>query len=65
VYLPTLQKLLAAAGLEMRIHLEPIDYHDDVLEAFMHTLPPERRRDLEELSRARVARERLRRVRGT
>ena len=26
--LPTLQRLLAAAGLEMRIRLEPIDDHD-------------------------------------
>lgn len=63
--LPTLQKLLAAAGLEMRIHLEPIDDHDLTLESFMQSLSPERQEELEELSRARVARARLRRVRGT
>ncbi|MDK1018604.1 MAG: helix-turn-helix transcriptional regulator [Actinomycetota bacterium] len=62
--LPTLQRLLAAAGLEMRIRLESIDYHDATLEAFMQTLPPARRAELEEQSRSRVEVERLRRIRG-
>jgi transcriptional regulator with XRE-family HTH domain len=62
--LPTLQRLLAAAGLEMRIHLEPIDYHDATLDAFTQTLPPARRAELAEQSRSRVEIERLRRVRG-
>jgi len=62
--LPTLQRLLAAAGLEMRIRLEPINYHDATLEAFMESLPPERRTELEEQSRKRVEAERLRRLRG-
>jgi transcriptional regulator with XRE-family HTH domain len=63
--LPTLQRLLAAAGYEMRIHLEPIDQHDATLKAFMDSLPPARRAELEEQSRARVEAERLRRVRGS
>jgi transcriptional regulator with XRE-family HTH domain len=29
--LPTLERLLAAAGLELRLHLEPRDRHDEVL----------------------------------
>ena len=29
--LPTLERLLAAAGLELRYHLEPRDLHDEVL----------------------------------
>lgn len=62
--LPTLQRLLAAAGLEMRIRLEPIDLHDATLEAFLKTLPPARQAELAEQSRARVESERLRRVRG-
>lgn len=62
--LPTLQRLLAAAGLEMRIRLEPIDYHDVVLETFMESLPPDRRAELEDQSRTRVDAEGQRRVRG-
>jgi transcriptional regulator with XRE-family HTH domain len=62
--LPTLQRLLAAAGLEMRIRLEPLDYHDATLEAFMRTLPPTLQAELAEESRARVENQRLRRVRG-
>jgi len=31
--LPTLSKLLKAAGFELRMHLEPYDDHDDVLAA--------------------------------
>jgi transcriptional regulator with XRE-family HTH domain len=62
--LPTLQRLLAAVGLEMRIRLEPIDDHDATLEAFLETLPPRRRAELAEQSRSRVAAERLHRIRG-
>ncbi len=62
--LPTLQRLLAAAGLEMRIRLEPIDYHDSTLEAFLQTLPPARQAELAEQTRSRVEAERLRRIRG-
>jgi transcriptional regulator with XRE-family HTH domain len=62
--LPTLQRLLGAAGLEMRIHLEPIDNHDRTLEAFIQTLPEARREELAEQTRLRVEAERLQRVRG-
>ena len=62
--LPTLQRLLAAAGLEMRIRLEPIDYHDATLETFLQTLPPARQAELAEQSRSRVEAERLSRIRG-
>ena len=62
--LPTLQKLLAAAGFEMRIHLEPTDDHDATLAAYMKSLDAERRAALEEAQQARVAAARLRRLRG-
>jgi len=62
--LPTLQRLLAAAGLEMRIRLEPIDYHDTTLEAFLETLSPARQAELAAQSRLRVEAERLSRIRG-
>jgi transcriptional regulator with XRE-family HTH domain len=62
--LPTLQRLLRAAGLEMRIRLEPIDTHDSTLEAFIQTLPKARQAELAEQSRRRVEAERLERVRG-
>jgi transcriptional regulator with XRE-family HTH domain len=62
--LPTLQRLLGAAGLEMRIRLEPIDEHDRTLEAFINTLPKARQVELAEQSRRRVEAERLQRARG-
>ncbi|GMQ94247.1 MAG: hypothetical protein BMS9Abin12_1733 [Acidimicrobiia bacterium] len=62
--LPTLQRLLRGAGLEMRIHLEPIDYHDATLNKFIQTLQPALQVELAEQSRLRVDAERLRRVRG-
>ena len=62
--LATLVRLLAAAGIEMRIRLEPIDNHDSTLAAFIETLPPSRQAELIEESRARVAAERLSRIRG-
>jgi uncharacterized protein len=43
--LPTLERLLAAAGLELRYHLEPRDRHDEVLATL------ESRRTLAERSR--------------
>ena len=62
--LPTLVRLLAAAGSEMRIRLEPIDDHDATLAAFIETLPASQRAELGEESRTRVAAERLNRIRG-
>jgi hypothetical protein len=62
--LPTLQRLIAAAGLEMRVRLEPIDYHDDTLAKFLESLPPAQRADLEAAGQERAAAARLRRIRG-
>lgn len=62
--LPTLQRLAAAAGFEMRIRLEPIDDHDRTLDALLESLPVGDRAELEELQRRRVEEARLRRVRG-
>jgi transcriptional regulator with XRE-family HTH domain len=62
--LPTLKRMLAAAGLEMRIRLEPIDRHDEVLRSTLEALPLEARAELEQSSRERAAAARLRRVRG-
>jgi len=43
--IPTLVRLLEAAGFELRIHLEPLDLHDQVLsELEMHRSPEERTR---------------------
>jgi transcriptional regulator with XRE-family HTH domain len=43
--LPTLERLLAAAGLELRLHLEPRDPHDEVLANLeARRTPAERRR---------------------
>lgn len=62
--LPSLEKILAAAGFEMRIHLEPLTDHDSSLERILESLPPEERSRVESDQRERVERERLRRIRG-
>lgn len=62
--LPTLQRLIGAAGLEMRIRLESIDHHDDALAAFLGTLPAEQLAELETARRERAGAARLRRVKG-
>ena len=62
--MPTLIKLLAAAGFEMRIQLKRLDGHDESLEQFLVSLPPRQRADLEETRRLRAEEARLRRVRG-
>jgi transcriptional regulator with XRE-family HTH domain len=62
--LPTLQRLLAAAGFELRVRLEPIDRHDQALQVFLDSLPAESRVELEQGRRARAAAARLRRVKG-
>lgn len=62
--LPTLQKLLAAAGLELRMRLEPIDRHDEVLTAYLNTLPVGARVELEEQRNARSNAALRRRVKG-
>lgn len=62
--IPTVQRILAAAGFEMRIRLERIDYHDESLEAFLLTLPPAQQTVIEEARRIRAGEARLRRIRG-
>jgi transcriptional regulator with XRE-family HTH domain len=62
--LPTLQRLLAAAGFELRLRLEPIDRHDQALQAFLDSLPAKDRVGLEQERRARAAAARRRRVKG-
>ncbi len=62
--LSTLKRLLAAAGLEMRIRLEPIDSHNSTVAAFMEALQPEQRAELERSRDDRVRAARLERVRG-
>jgi transcriptional regulator with XRE-family HTH domain len=43
--IPTLERLLAAAGLELRYHLAPRDLHDEVLEKLeSRRTPAERKR---------------------
>lgn len=42
--LPTLQRILIATGVEMRIRLEPYDDHDDVLDALAAADPDRARR---------------------
>jgi transcriptional regulator with XRE-family HTH domain len=42
--LPTLTRLLTAAGYELRMHLEPYDDHDDVLQT-MDAARPEAERE--------------------
>jgi transcriptional regulator with XRE-family HTH domain len=60
----TVDRLLAAAGFEMRIRLEPIDDHDRSVDAFVRSLPSEARAELERSRRRRTEEARLDRVRG-
>jgi transcriptional regulator with XRE-family HTH domain len=46
--LRTLERLLAAAGLELRLHLEPLDRHDEVLANLEALRSPEERRRRDE-----------------
>lgn len=62
--LSTLNRLLAAAGFEMRVRLEPIDAHDAVLATYMESLEGNQRAALERAQRDRVAAAKLRRVKG-
>ena len=62
--LPTLAKLLAAAGFEMRIQLEPTDDHDQTLADYLASLPPSATEDVDITSRTRTEGARLRRAKG-
>jgi transcriptional regulator with XRE-family HTH domain len=52
--LPTLLKLLKAAGFELRMHLEPYDDHDDVLLAREQRRAGPEREAWEQRQRARL-----------
>lgn len=52
--LDTLERILRAAGFEMRIRLEPIDDHDVVLERWLATVPVRERRRFERQQRERT-----------
>ncbi len=62
--LATLTRLVAGAGLELRVRLVPRDRHDEGLETFLGSLPASQRADLEEARQQRARKARLRRVRG-
>lgn len=53
--LPTLLKLLKAAGFDLRMHLEPYDDHDDVLEARERSRSAAEREEWERRQKARLA----------
>ncbi|MCA1735383.1 MAG: helix-turn-helix transcriptional regulator [Actinobacteria bacterium] len=61
---PTLQRLLAAAGFEIRVRIEPIERHDEALAHFLDSLPVNKRRELERERHSRAKAARLRRVKG-
>lgn len=51
----TLERVLRATGYELRVRLEPVDHHDDVLERWLETVPRRERRKFERQQQARVA----------
>ena len=56
--LPTLMRLLKAAGFELRIQLAPYDDHDDVLRELEAHRSPEERKSWEDYQATRVAKDR-------
>ena len=62
--LPTLLKLVGAAGYELRMQLEPADGHDLSIEEYLAALSPDLRAKAESHQRNRVDEARLRRIRG-
>jgi transcriptional regulator with XRE-family HTH domain len=62
--MPTLTRILAAAGFEMRIQLDPIEEHDYSILEYLESLPSETRAEVEKAARERVEAARLRRIRG-
>ncbi len=55
--LPTLTRLLKAAGFELRMHIEPYDDHDDVLAAAEARRSPAERKAWRDYQDARVRRD--------
>jgi transcriptional regulator with XRE-family HTH domain len=62
--LPTLLRLVRAAGLDLRFRLEALDPHDEGIAQYMKSLPPTLRTELEEATRNRTREARLRSIRG-
>ena len=56
--LPTLMRLLKAAGFELHMQLAPYDDHDDVLRELEQHRSPEERQAWEDYQRTRVAKDR-------
>jgi len=62
--IPTLQRLVTAAGFEIRIQLAPADEHDASVERYLDSLPADVKAELERSRRHRVEQARLDRIRG-
>ena len=62
--LPSLRRLINAAGYEIRMRLEPLSDHDESVERFLDTLDPKARAEIEQEQRRRVEKARLDRIRG-
>ena len=62
--LPSLRRLINAAGYEVRMRLEPLSDHDESVERFLDTMSPESRAAIELEQRERVEKARLDRIRG-
>jgi hypothetical protein len=62
--LPSLRRLINAAGYEIRMRLDPLDEHDESIERFLDTLSSEARAEIEDQQRRRVEAARMKRLRG-
>lgn len=62
--LPSLRRLINAAGYEIRMRLEPLDRHDTSIERFLDTLSPAARFEIEDGQRRRVEAAQMKRIRG-
>ena len=62
--LPTLQRLVAAAGFELRVRLAPFDEHDASVARFVEALPVDLRNSLANKQSHRVEQAHLERIRG-
>jgi transcriptional regulator with XRE-family HTH domain len=60
----TLQRLIRAAGLELRIKLEPLETHDEDMSNYLKMLSPRQRTLIERNQKERLAKARLQRVKG-
>ena len=60
----SLMRLVQATGFELRWRLVPLDYHNEMLEQFLESLPASQRAALENQRRERASAARLRRVKG-